>query len=63
MVLQCKGLSSNFRQIVNETDHGLSALRVKLIIVTCLNLSPLLNTLFLCLLKWISRYGILNIVP
>lgn len=50
MVLKSKSLSRYLRQIVDEPNHGISALRVKFIIVSRFNLGPLINTLFLCLL-------------
>lgn len=62
MVLKGERLSSDFWQIVNEANHGLRAFRIKLIVIACFNLRPLVNALLLRLLVRVRGDILLNIV-
>jgi hypothetical protein len=63
MILKSEGLSGDFWKIMNETHHSLGALGIELIVITCFDLWPLINTLFLSLLVWIIWYAIFDIIP
>lgn len=47
---------------MDETDHGVCALRVKFIVVARLNLGPLVNAFLLGLSVWVFRNTILDVI-
>jgi len=63
MVLHCECLTRYFRQVVNKSNHRFRALRIKLIIITSLNLRPLVHTFLLGLCERVLSNTILNVIP
>ena len=62
MVLESESLSSNFRQVMNKTNHCVRALRVEFVIVSSFNLGPLVNSLFFRLFVWIFCNTVFDVI-
>lgn len=62
VILKSERLSSDFGQVVDEADHGVCALRVKFIVVTSLNLGPLVNAFLRGLFVGVFRNTVLDVI-
>ena len=62
MVLQSEGVASDLRQVVNEANHCLGAIRVELIVVSSLDLRPLIHTFLFGLLVRVLSYAVFYVV-
>ena len=63
MVFKSESLSSNLWQVMDETNHCLRAIWIKLVIVSSFDLRPLVYAFLRGFAVWVLRDTILDIIP